>query len=111
MADVNLLVVQQHAVDSLDGGVSSLGGLIVDEAVALGTSVLIRSDLAGQNISEGGKCVVQGLVVDSLVQVLDEDIALAGLAEGGVTLRPHDAAMRHCRRISILSQASTLTQI
>ncbi len=111
MTDVNLLVVQQHTVDSLDGGISSLRGLIVDETVALGASVLIRSDLARQNVSEGGKRIVQGLVVDSLVQVLDEDIALAGLAEGGVTLRPHDAAMRHCRRISLLGQASTLKQI
>ena len=34
------------------------------------------------------------LVVDLLVQVLDEDVALAGLAEGGVTLRPHDTAIQ-----------------
>lgn len=32
------------------------------------------------------------LVVDLLVQVLDEDVALSGLAESGVTLRPHDTA-------------------
>ena len=32
------------------------------------------------------------LIVDLLVEVLDEDVALAGLAEGGVTLRPHDTA-------------------
>ena len=32
------------------------------------------------------------LVVDLFVKVLDENVALAGLAEGGVTLGPHDAA-------------------
>ena len=33
------------------------------------------------------------LVVNALVQVLDEDVALARLAKSGVTLRPHDAAI------------------
>ncbi len=46
MADVDLLVVQQHAVDSLDGGLGGLGSLIVDETVALGTAVLVGGDLA-----------------------------------------------------------------
>ena len=32
------------------------------------------------------------LVVDLLVQVLDEDVTLTSLAQGGITLRPHDAA-------------------
>jgi hypothetical protein len=33
------------------------------------------------------------LVVDLLVQVLDEDVALTSLAQGGITLRPHDTTM------------------
>lgn len=94
MADVDLLVVQQHAVDGLDGGVGGLSGLVVNETVALGASVLVGGDLAGENVSEGSKRVVESLVVDGVVQVLDEDVALAGLAEGGVALRPHDAAKR-----------------
>lgn len=34
------------------------------------------------------------LVVNSLIQVLDEDITLSGFAESRIALRPHDAAAR-----------------
>ena len=33
------------------------------------------------------------LVVNALIEILNKNIALAGLAEGRVTLRPHDAAI------------------
>ena len=92
VADVNLLVVQKHTVDSLDSGIGGLGGLVVNEAVALGAALLIGCDLARKDIAESSEGVVKSLVVNSLVQVLDEDVALAGLAESGVTLGPHDAA-------------------
>lgn len=36
--------------------------------------------LAGQDVSEGRECVIKGLVVDGLVQVLDEDVAHTTLA-------------------------------
>ena len=61
VADVDLLVVQQHAVDGLDSVLSSLGGLVVHETIALGTPMLIGSDLAGEDVAEGGKGVVEGL--------------------------------------------------
>ena len=61
MADVDLLVVQQHAVDSLDGSLRGLGGLVVDEAVALGAAVLIGGYLARQHVTEGGEGVVESL--------------------------------------------------
>lgn len=32
------------------------------------------------------------LVIDLLVQVLDEDVALTSLTQGGITLRPHNTA-------------------
>lgn len=32
------------------------------------------------------------LVINQFIEILDEDVALSGLAEGGVSLRPHDAA-------------------
>ena len=85
----------------------------MDETVALGTAVLIGGDLAGQDVTECGKGVVEGLnhgsicvksllwgsetslsdlVVDLLVEVLNEDVALTSLAQRGVTLRPHDTA-------------------
>lgn len=95
MADVDLLVVQKHAVDSLNGSLSGLGGLVVDETVALRAALLIGSNLARKNVAEGGEGVVEGLVVDGLVQVLDENVALARLAESRVTLGPHDAATKH----------------
>ena len=91
VSDVNLLVVQQHSVDVLDGVLSSLVGLVVNETVSLGLTIL-GGDLAGQDVAEGGEGVVKSLVVDGGIQVLDEDVAGSGLAEGGVALGPHDAA-------------------
>ena len=35
---------------------------------------------------------MESLVVNALVEVLDEDVSLTSLAEGGVTLGPHDSA-------------------
>lgn len=92
VADVDLLLVEQHAVDMLDGLSSSLIGLVVNETVSLGVSVLILGDLAAENVAKGSKGVVESLVINSNVQVLDEHIALAGLAQSGVTLGPHDTA-------------------
>lgn len=62
MADKDLSVVEEHAVDGLDGSVGSLGGLVVDESVASGRSRLIDSDLARENVSESGERVVEGLI-------------------------------------------------
>ena len=62
MADVHLLVGQKHAVDGLDGGLSSLSGLVVDESVSLGAAMLVGSNLAGQDITEGGEGIVEGLL-------------------------------------------------
>jgi hypothetical protein len=92
VADKDLLLVQEHTVDALDGSVGSLCSLVVDETVSLGVAVLVLGDLAGKNVAKGGKGVVQSLVVNGDIEVLDEDIALASLAEGGVTLGPHDTA-------------------
>lgn len=61
MADVDLLIVQQHSVDGLDGSLGGLSGLVVNETVALGTTVLIGSDFARQNITEGGERIVKCL--------------------------------------------------
>jgi hypothetical protein len=92
MSDVNLLLVEKHAVNVLDGLGSSLIGLVVNETVSLGVTVLILSDLAAQDVTKGSKGVVKSLVVDSDIEVLDEDVALASLAKGRVTLGPHDTA-------------------
>lgn len=109
-ADIDLFVVEQHAIDGLDGIISSFSGLVVNEAVALGTTLLVSRDLARQDIAKGSKSIMKSLshvsytlyqvilftylVVNKLIQVFNEDVALAGFTEGRVTLRPHDPADR-----------------
>jgi len=112
VTDVHLPVVEQHAIDSLDGIVCSFSSLVVNETVTLGPAVFISGNLAGQNITEGGKgivkrlqktnmniplpylrhSVVTNLVVDAFVKILDKNVALTSLTESRITLRPHDAA-------------------
>ncbi len=46
VADVDLLVVEQHAVDGLDGTLGSLSSFVVDEAIALGSALIVGCDLA-----------------------------------------------------------------
>ena len=62
VADIDLLVVQEHTVDSLDRRLSGLRGLIMDETVALGAAVLICGDLARQHVTESCEGIVEGLV-------------------------------------------------
>jgi hypothetical protein len=62
----------------------------VNKSVTLGHTKFICSDFARQDIAEGTEGVMECLVVDSGVEVLDEDVARAGFAERRVTLRPHD---------------------
>ena len=100
MADVNLLVVQKHTVDGLNGSLRSFSGFIVDEAIALGPTLFVGRNLARQNVAEGNERIVKSLVVDGVIEVLDEDVAQAGLAEGRVTLRPHDAAGKRSLHMS-----------
>ena len=88
----DLLLVQEHAVNLGDGELGSLGSLEVNEAETAGGGALVDHDLAGEDVAEGAESVVEGLVVDAPVEVLDEDVADTGPAEGGVTLGPHDAS-------------------
>jgi len=91
-ADIDLLLVEKHAINVLDGLLGSLIGLVVDKTVALGVTVFVLGNLAAENVTKSGEGVVKSLVVDSDVEVLDENVALASLAKGRVTLGPHDAA-------------------
>jgi hypothetical protein len=61
VANVDLLVVEEHAVDRGDGGVGSLTSLVVDKGEATRVSVLVGGDLARKNVAEGGKGVVESL--------------------------------------------------
>lgn len=108
VTNVNLLVVQKHTVDGLDGSVGGLTSRVVDEArrqsvtaiaeiwlhsrEASALAILIGTDLARKNVTESSKGVVESLVVNALVEVLDENVSLTSLPQSGVTLRPHDSA-------------------
>lgn len=80
--------------------------LVVHKAVALGVAPQVRGDLAGEDVAERGEGVMQGLVVDALVQVFDEDVAHSRLAEGGVAVAPHDA---HGLALAILDTLCTVS--
>ncbi len=122
MTDVDLLVVQKHTVDGLDSGIGGFSSLVVDKTVTSRLAILVESDFAGENVTEGSEGVVKSLfpkeeevrtnqphaimtprtsvglststhlVVNSLIQVLDEDVSLRTLPQSRVTLRPHDPA-------------------
>jgi len=80
-AHEDLLSVEKHAVHLCDGQVGGILCLIVHKAVPLGAAGVIGGYLAAENIAERGECIVQRLVVDGLVEVLDEDVARARLAQ------------------------------
>jgi hypothetical protein len=61
VTDVHLLVVQEHAVDSFDGGIGSFGSLIMNETIALRATLLVSGNLARQDVAEGSKRVMKSL--------------------------------------------------
>ncbi len=62
MTDEDLLIVQQHAIDSLDSSVCGLGSLIVDVTVTTRSAVLIVDHLARQNVTERRERIMERLV-------------------------------------------------
>jgi hypothetical protein len=106
--------------DGLTVGLGNgLGGILLvlemDKTVSERLTFLPRAgrlssrNLARQDISEDGKSVVQSLVVNVLGDVLDKDVALAGLAEGGVTVAPHDAATSSTDKSEVLGVKRVLS--
>jgi len=57
----DFLVVEEHAIDRLDGVLSSLGGFVVDETVTPGAALLIDGDLAGEDITKSDESIVERL--------------------------------------------------
>lgn len=53
--------------------------------------MLCQLYLAGEDVAKGREGVVQGFVVNGLVEVLDKNIAHTRLPEGGISLGPHDS--------------------
>ena len=122
-AHEHLLLVQQHAVDLLDGVHGSFLSLEVDKSITLGqvdeiyfnilvvhlaTAVSVLGNLAGENIPEGRESIVHGFVVDTLVQVLDENVANSRSPQGGITLAPHDSDRATFQHIEIHGVEGTL---
>ena len=108
--NLHFLVQDEHSVDRGDSGVGLFLGLVLHVAVALGLTLLVNGNLAADDVAERAERVVQvagetrvafcpsqlcetGLpCVESLVKVLDEDVADTSLADAGVAVLPHDAA-------------------
>lgn len=61
IADIDLLIFQQHTVDSLDGALGGLSGLVLNETISLRATLFIGSHLARKNVAESGKCVMKSL--------------------------------------------------
>ena len=77
-------------MDLPDGSVSSLLCLKVHESIALGLTHLVLGHLARNNVPKGTEGVEEGLVVDGIVKVSDEDVAHPRATKRRVTLGPHD---------------------
>mmetsp|Transcript_42384 Transcript_42384/g.83272 ORF Transcript_42384/g.83272 Transcript_42384/m.83272 type:complete len:291 (-) Transcript_42384:504-1376(-) len=93
VSDVDLLSVDEHPIELVDGRVGRLGGLVVHVPVSLGVVGLgIGDDLAGEDVTKEREGVVELLVVNGRVEILHEDVADTGPAERGITLTPHNSA-------------------
>ena len=106
---IHNLSVQQHAVNVVDCCVSILLGLVVDETITLRISLVISNNLARQDVTESAESVVQSLVVESFVQVLDEDVGSSRLSDAWVTVRPHNTARTSLNQIVVKSINCTLS--
>lgn len=92
VSDIDLFVIEQHAVDSLDGGSGGFASGVVNKGETSRFASLVETDFTREDFTECGKGVVESLVVDRFVKVLDEDVSLTSLSQSRVSLRPHDSA-------------------
>ena len=75
----------------------------------LATAVFLLCDLTGENVPEGGDSIIHGLVVDTLVQVLNEDVADSRSPQRGITVAPHDPDGTSFQHIEVQGVQSTLS--
>ena len=61
VSNEDLLIIEQHTIDGLDGRLGRLGAVIVNEAVTLRASSLICCDLARKNVTEGSEGIMKSL--------------------------------------------------
>jgi hypothetical protein len=93
MPNEYFFIVEKHAIDSFDGGICRLCGIVVNESVTTRVACLIGGNLARQDGAKSSESIVESLIVDVFVEVLDENITLTSLAQMRVALRPHNAAI------------------
>lgn len=65
----------------------------VNETVAARLAIIISGDFARKDVAEKGKGIIQGLVVNGLVEVLHEHVGVTSLPQSGVPVRPHNTAL------------------
>mmetsp|Transcript_14923 Transcript_14923/g.37601 ORF Transcript_14923/g.37601 Transcript_14923/m.37601 type:complete len:216 (+) Transcript_14923:1557-2204(+) len=93
MSNLDLLSINQHTIELLNGSVGGFGSLVVNISVSLGSCrFTVADDLAGKNVSKQRKGIVQLFVVNRLVEVLDKDVSDTRTTKRGITLAPHDTA-------------------
>jgi hypothetical protein len=61
MSDVNLSVVKEHTIDSLNSRFRRLRCIIMNETVTLGTTTFVGTDFARKDVPERRKSVMQSL--------------------------------------------------
>jgi len=76
----------------LNSIVSTLLVFEVNETVALGITLIVKSNFARKDVSKSREGIVKFLVANSGIQVLDEDISDTSLSDGWITLGPHNSA-------------------
>lgn len=65
--------------------------------------------LAGQNVAKSREGVVQGLIINRLVQVLNENVTNTTFPQRWVTLGPHDAHRPAFDHVEVHCVQSTLS--
>jgi len=58
----------------------------VHETITLRVSVLVGGDLAGKDVAKGTESVVEGLVVNVLLEVFDENVSNPRLSDAWISL-------------------------
>jgi hypothetical protein len=61
VSNEDLLVVQQHTIDGLDSGLGSLSTVVVNEAITLRATTFVGRDLAGKDVAECSKGIMESL--------------------------------------------------
>ena len=70
VTNVNLFIVEQHAVHGLDGILSRFECFVVNKTVSPGMAMFVSCHFAKQYVSGGSEDIMKGLVINRLIQIL-----------------------------------------